>query len=298
MIQIQRILCPVDFSATSQLALRYAIGLAKDYEAKIHLLHVVEPAIPAGHEYPIDTSDLMRSLEETAAGQLDQASAMVRKSGVPVTSEVLVGDPSLEIQNQVAKKKIDLVVMGTHGRRGFQRFLVGSVTERLLRTLPVPVMTLSSSKAKPSPVKIQRIMIATDLGEGTTDAVSFGLSIAQECQAKVTLLHVLHDLVAADVANKYKDALMRGISDELNELIPDEATTWCDIRTRVEVGTPHRVILKVVEDDKPDLLVLNIHGKAMLDRAVLGSTAERVIRGAACAVLAVPPKTRTKASRK
>src|SRR6059036_4105027 len=85
---------------------------------------------------------------------------------------------------------------------------------------------------------------------------------------------------------------MEGVRKQLADLVPAEAKDWCDIKTRVETGAPYRIILRILEDEKIDLLVMNIHGKGMLDRALLGSTAERVVRAAPCPVMLIPPVKR------
>ena len=105
---------------------------------------------------------------------------------------------------------------------------------------------------------------------------------------QVMLLHVLHD-VSLDFSEKYRAPLLTGVRRELDDMVPAEARNWCNIVTRVETGVPYRVILRMVEDWKIDLLVMNIHGKGMLDRALLGSTAERVVRTAPCPVMMIPP---------
>jgi nucleotide-binding universal stress UspA family protein len=118
--------------------------------------------------------------------------------------------------------------------------------------------------------------------------------IAQESQAKVTLLHVIHDL-AADLGGKYSGPLLRGIETELKNLIPEDALNWCDVETRIEAGLPSEFIPKFLHSERFDLLVMNIHGKNMLDRVLLGSTAERTVRAAAeiCPVLLIPPLKET-----
>jgi nucleotide-binding universal stress UspA family protein len=105
------------------------------------------------------------------------------------------------------------------------------------------------------------------------------------------LLHVVHD-ATADVSGKYRDSLIKGVDKQLQDLIPAEARNWCDVVTCVQTGVPYRMILRTLEDEKVDLLVMNIHGKGMLDRALLGSTAERVVRAASCPVMLIPPMKR------
>ncbi|MBI4481813.1 MAG: universal stress protein [Acidobacteria bacterium] len=291
MVRIENILCPVDFYPASQRALEYAIALARNYEARLHILHVAAP-LPAGaYKYAIDTVSLIRSSEQEALRHLDKMAKPAKAAGVPVVTAVRTGDIDAELKRGVELYKADLVVMGTHGRRGFERWFLGSVTERLLRHLPVPILTLAATKETESvPPAIKHILVTTDFSEGSADAMSYALSLAQESQARVTLLHVLDD-PAGEIPDRYRAVLLRGIREQLQEMVPDEVRNWCEVTTEVEVGVPYRRILTLAAERSVDLLVMNIHGKGMLDRALLGVTAERVIRAAPCPVLAIPPRS-------
>ena len=136
--------------------------------------------------------------------------------------------------------------------------------------------------------ELESILVTTDFSDGTPDALTYAFSVAQENESRVTLLHVLHD-IDADLSGKYRESLISGVRHQLDNMIPAEARNWCDIVTRVETGVPYRIILRMLEDEKIDLLVMNIHGKGMIDRALLGSTAERVVRAACCPVMMIPP---------
>jgi nucleotide-binding universal stress UspA family protein len=119
------------------------------------------------------------------------------------------------------------------------------------------------------------------------------MSIGERNRSKVTVLHVLHD-DAAQAAGKYRDQLIRGIEVQLQKFIPERAFDWCEIDTRIEDGSPSEVIPRVVKSGAYDLLVMNIHGKRLIDRALVGSTAERTLRTLAgtCPVLLIPPAKR------
>jgi nucleotide-binding universal stress UspA family protein len=291
MVRFKKILCPVDFFKASENAFAYSLKLAANYGAKVHAIHVVAPVIPATYGAPFSVEDLTTDLEKEASRLLEKLHTRADKQRVLMSTEVRLGDIDREILRSVEKQKADLVVMGTHGRRGFERLVMGSVTERMMRHCPVPLFIVGpAKKGGAAPPSIRRILLTTDFSEGTRDAVAYALSIAQEGQAKVTLLHVLHD-VAADTAGKYRDSLLRGIEVELQKLIPEEALDWCDVEPRIEEGLPSKVIPNLVKSGAFELLVMNIHGKGLLDRALLGSTAERALRTAAgiCPVLLIPP---------
>jgi nucleotide-binding universal stress UspA family protein len=270
MITINKILCPVDFFPASDAAANHAIGLGANYDARIHLLHVITPLLPTAYEYAIDTVEIMKSLEKNAADEMNVIVGRAKDAGVHADTEIRIGDV----------------------RRGVERWFMGSTTEKLLRHSPVPMLTISGSgdKALTAP-RFRRILVTTDFSEGTADALAYAFSVAQENDSRITLLHVVHD-VAADVSGKYRESLIKGVDKQLIDLVPPEARNWCDVDTRVETGVPYRIIFRTLEDEKIDLLVMNIHGKGMLDRALLGSTAERVVRASSCPVMLIPPMKR------
>ena len=298
MVRINKILCPVDFFPASKRAADYAIALAKAYEAKLILLHVISPVLPASYEIPIDAAEILDSMTDAANGELKKLAT--RAEAKKVYTEVIVrtGDIDLEIRSLAKDRNVGLIVMGTHGRRGFEKWFLGSVTERLLRRTNVPLLTIgNAANSTKAPPAIRRILVTTDFSEGTADAIRYAFSIGQEYQAKVTLIHVLND-ISADISGRYRNTLIKSIRNELEELVPEEARDWCDVSTRVETGLPWTRILDTVKRDKIDLLVMNVHGKSMLDRALLGSTAERVVRGSPAPVLLIPPAAVGKRKRK
>ncbi len=289
MVRIKKILCPVDFFPASERAADYAIALARNYDAALLLLHVVTPVLPSAYEFTLD-GQMLKVMSNTAKKELQKFAGRAEALRVKVECIVRTGDIDLEIQKVVTEQKVDLIVMGTHGRRGFEKWFLGSVTERLIRRVSVPLLTMSERKSTAVPPAIRRILVTTDFSEGTSDAIEYAFSIAQECQAKVTLLHVLND-ISADISGRYRDPLIRSIRHELEALVPEGARDWCEVETRVDNGLPFNRIPKILKKEKIDLLVMNIHGKSMLERAMIGSTAERVVRTAGHPVLLIPPLT-------
>jgi nucleotide-binding universal stress UspA family protein len=296
-VRFKKILCPIDFFKASSKAFDYGLKLATNYGAKVHALHVIVPVIPSASDAAYNIVDLTANQEKDARRFLEKLKTKTDRAQVVLTTEVRFGDADREILHTVETQKADLVVMGTHGRRGFERLVMGSVAERLMRSCPVPLLIVGlGRKSASTPPNIRRILLTTDFSEGTPDAVTYALSIARESRAKLTLLHVLHD-IAADVAGKYRDPLMRGIEVQMQKLIPENSLDGVDFETRIEEGLPSKIIPEVVKSGF-DLLVMNIHGKGMLDRALLGSTAERTLRTSAefCPVLLIPPKKVSKES--
>ena len=298
MVQIERILCPVDFYPASERAVDYAVILAENYGAQLTLLHVVAPILPSAYGVRVDLKSLVEALKEESARKLQQLSKTAERKKVPVECIVRTGEIHEEIQKMVKSAQIDFVVMGTHGRRGIERWVLGSVAEQLLRSVKVPLLTIGRrERTERAALAIRRILVTTDFSEGTSEAIAYAFSIAQECQAHISVLHVLGN-VGADTSEKYREILTKKIGSQLEKLIPSEARVWCDAKTRVETGLPFKVILKTVEKESIDLLVMNVHGKRGLDRSLLDSTAERVVRAASCPVLMIPPIAATQRKRR
>src|SRR5881392_2009916 len=165
MITINKILCPVDFFPASDAAVSYAVGLGANYGATIHLLHVITPILP--NEYAIDTVEIMKSMEKSTAEEMKKLVARVKEAGVSIYTEIRTGDVYDQIKQAIEVVQPELVVMGTHGRRGVERWFMGSTTEKLMRHSPVPLLTISASgeQLPPAP-RFRRIVVTTDFSEG------------------------------------------------------------------------------------------------------------------------------------
>jgi universal stress protein A len=146
MIHIKRILCPVDFFPASDKAVKYAAGLAEDYEAKIHLLHVVTPLLPVVQDFPVGTVAVMKSVEQVAAAHMKKLVENLKRRRVDVAAKILTGDVHLLIEQTMVAVKPDLIVMGSHARSGVERLFMGSVAEWLMRHSPVPVLVISEKQ--------------------------------------------------------------------------------------------------------------------------------------------------------
>jgi nucleotide-binding universal stress UspA family protein len=264
------------------------------------VLHVVAPVVPAVYGAPINAQEITADLERQSRHLLQKLRHKAEKAAIPVDMELKFGVIDREILDAVQVTRSDIVVMGTHGRRGFERWVMGSVTERMMRNCPVPLLTVGSiGGTRSSPFAIRRILATTDFSEGTAETLKYAFSFARECQAKLTLLHVVSDL-SASLGSKLTSPLILSIRKKLEDLVPAEVRGWCDVATRVEVGEPYRVILDIIGKEKPGLVVMNVHGKSLAERALIGSTAERVVRAAVntCPALLIPPARTAKKARK
>jgi nucleotide-binding universal stress UspA family protein len=212
---------------------------------------------------------------------------------------IKVGDVKDELLGIVKDEKIDLVVMGTNGRNAFERLFLGSVTERLLRHLPVPVLTVSHLDRSmelhgTEPVPMRKILCATDLSTGAEAGLKFSLDLARRTGASVTLLHAVSPMQGmywSDMGTYLEndlDEIRREALTRLKLSIPEAESQGVDVIPIMREGDAFREILRIASEDRMNLIVLSLEPKTMVERAVLGATAERVVRSAHVPVLSIP----------
>lgn len=296
MIEFGRILCPVDFSESSNRSLTHATALARWYDAKLTVLHVV-PTLAAfpthdgfGVTVPIVGSVSPEEVVEDMRRRIDPAAL---PAGAAMAARV--GDPSTAIVEQAATGQADVIVMGTHGRRGFKRLLLGSVTETVLREAPCPVLTVPPG-ADPgrSDVAFKRILCPMDFSAEALQALEFALDLARQSDGTVTLLHVLEWLaedgprVSAGIdLTQLRRSLIEEAEHQMRALVDEESQTWCEIEHLLSFGRAYREILRIAHEKGTDLIVMGAQGRGGVDLALFGSTTQQVVRGASCPVLTV-----------
>lgn len=302
MIDIRRILCPVDFSDCSRRALDHAVAVARWYESTVTLLHVcapvpisayatVAPMMPPTLVSGENRNDVLEAMKRFAA--------TVDGPAVPFAFELGEGDAASEIVANTATANSDLIVMGTHGRSAFERLILGSVTEKVLRKVGSPVLTVPprvTDATAPPRATFKRILCAVDFSDCSMRALDYAMSLAQESNSSLSVLHVIepmpatafdgHEVVLADYTMRdYLAAAEKEGKTNLAKAIPDRAREFCQIETVQTVGKPYREILRVAEEHASDLIVIGIHGRGIVDRFFFGSTTQHVVRQAACPVL-------------
>jgi len=296
MITFPRMLCPVDFSEPSRAALELALTLARSYRSEVHVPHVVFMALPPLPRPPETPGTLTEEQQDEAQRHLRAFVDACDPGSVVVRPSILIGSPVGEIVRQARALPADLIVMGTHGRSGFEHLLMGSITERVLRKAPCPVLTIrpdGRARTHAAP-PFARILCAVDFSPASLNAFEHGASLARESGARLTLVHAQDwpfDVRASDVfggdASRYQRQLHERATRELAAVVPDDVRRSCEIVERVAIGRPHEVILTAARETAADLIVIGAHARSGLDLHVLGSTADHVVREATCPVLTV-----------
>jgi nucleotide-binding universal stress UspA family protein len=201
-----------------------------------------------------------------------------------------------EILGEAERVGADLIVLGTHGRSGFDRLIFGSVAEKVLRTSSLPVLTVPPHVPDAPPVgEFRRILYATDFSPGSAAALQYASSLAQHGAAELIALHVVEPApessdpivgVSIDLA-EYETGRQRQAAKHLQAAIPEWVRFGCDTTDVVTYGRPYVEILRVAAERRADLIVTSVHGRNAIDRLVFGSTTEQVVRRATCPVLTI-----------
>lgn len=290
MIEIKRVLVPSDFSTFSARALEQAVALARWYEARLTVLHVVpQPLALHGDGVPIAQS---LSTREAAAAELSRFVEPASAARVPVETAVSEGEPVREILRRASEGRADLLVMGTHGRGGFERWVLGSVTEKVLRKAPCPVLTVSGHESAQAAATLKGILCPVDFSEASSRALQYAFSLAQETDARLALLHVVRELPAAsdpasfDVSG-YRARVLEEARQRLRGLVPAGVRDWCTPEELIATGKPHREIVRAAQARAAGLIVMGVHGRGVVDLALFGSTTHQVVRAADCPVLTI-----------
>jgi len=292
MLKIERILCPMDFSEFSVRAYDYAQSLAKHYNARLYVEHVVQPLTTTYPYYPFPdvVNDAYWSVSEQAQGQLRELLKSHTRDGIQPELVVERGVVSQTILLFSEKESVDLIVMGTHGRHGVDHLTMGSVTEKVLRKAQCPVLAVRRPAHdfvvpgyEQDPVQLHKILFCTDFSEHSDRALTYAVSMAMEYNAELTLLHVLEHLPASD---NLEEETAKTIQ-RLEVPIPSEARNWCTIKSVVRVGRPYQEVIQLALESRIDLVIMGVRCRSALDLALFGSTTQRVLQLGPCPVLAV-----------
>jgi nucleotide-binding universal stress UspA family protein len=287
MIRLTNILVAVDFSPVSERALEYAISLARRYEARILLAHVItsDTNVMAAPELMARTYESeVRSAEE----RMGEILISGRLRGLPHVMLIEHGSLWPTIEALISQHQIDLVVVGTQGTGGLQKMLLGSGAEQIFRQAKCPVLSVGPGvKGElPREVEFKNILFATDFGLGAEREAAYAFSFAQEHQANLTLLHVVTH--ADDYSEQGLGLKREAITHELAELVPVGGEIWCKPEFRMRLGEPVEEILQVAIEMKADLIVIGAqHRKGLAAGHVPNSIAYKVVCGAPCPVLTV-----------
>jgi nucleotide-binding universal stress UspA family protein len=283
-VQLKNILFCTDFSAAADSAFPYAADLARHFGSKLYALYVRNPdeyviVFPEGGSIPPGFT------ERQARNKLN---GLLEPFG-DVNREVLVeeGEVWPAVESVIEKNEIDLIVAGTRGRTGIAKLVLGSRAEEIFRRARCPVLTVGPHLKEHLPhTGIHQILYTTDFSAEAAAAAPYAVSLAQEYQAGLTLLHVITEPRTGELVQPHE--LVASAERRLRELVPPEAQLWCEPRFEVEQGAAAETILDIADLRKADLIVMGVRrpgGGAATHLPI--ATAHRVVSRANCPVLTV-----------
>lgn len=278
----ESVLIPTDGSERSERAARHALALAGAYDASVHVLSVVETSA-LEMEPPVDTTEAQTTLEKRAEASIESIERLVDDPTLDVVTSIREGNPTDVVLQYTAEFDIDLIAMGTHGRTGVSRFLLGSVTEEIVRDATTPVLV--ARVEDPVETDYDRILVPTDDTPESRAATRYAIDIASRFDATV------HAVSVADTRIVRSGPLVESLSDRCGgavKRVSVQATQHdVPVETAVLKGTPAVEILDYVADQLIDLVVIGRHTRSGLDRFVTRTTGERVLRNTDAPVMTV-----------
>jgi nucleotide-binding universal stress UspA family protein len=281
-IAFKNILFLTDFSPVSAGALAYSLAFARHFKARLFPAHVMEPVMPQSGVVPSEQA--VKDEEEQKQRQL---SRMVEYNGISFQPLLSRCDFEVAMAHWISEHGIDLVVVGTHGRKAVQRFLLGSTSEVVLHNATCPVLTIGPHVDAPRifSLTLDNILFAAELAAQSRHALEYALALAAERQAQLTLLHVL-----PEESRNYPDRtrVLRFAMDEMQRLLPANASSCCKAELAVDAGDPAERIVQHARDEKAGLIVMGLAGNSDFGFKGSSGVTHRVIGAAPCPVLSVP----------
>ncbi|MBD0306163.1 MAG: universal stress protein [Nitrospiraceae bacterium] len=283
---IKRMLFATDFSSCAEHAENYVAFLAKAYSAAVHVVHVLEiyegmyvTTVQGHREADQRVAEVVRRLQPFAA---------------LVTHQEDAGIPDVRICELATETHPDVIVLGTHGRTGLRHILLGSTAERVLTMAPCPVLTIKEPKGvegqpKRVPITFSHVVVPIDFSGCSMDALEYGIQIAKDFGASLTLLHVLEP-VSSGIALTFKHAGERDperLASQLGLIAGTIRSQGLSVRELIRGGPPADSIVEFVQTAGCDLIAMGTHGRRGISRVVKGSVAEAVLRRASCPIIAV-----------
>ncbi|MFQ5961904.1 MAG: universal stress protein, partial [Candidatus Methylomirabilales bacterium] len=285
---------------SAEAACRLGARLAMRAEAGLILFHALsgfELVEEVGRGKGKTQVEVLHNVRERMQRWFEMVVPEEFRQFLSVEIKVKVGEPLPGITWAATRSDVDLILMGTHGRTGLAHLVVGSVTEAVLRAVPVPVLALRPGEEDRTATAVQRILWATDLSPVSERGWRYTLTLANLLGADVILIHVVHPNEFAGLADQpapppkhWMERYLAPLERELEQRGRAVEAQRLNARWKVLVGVPAEVIVRQAQAEEADLIVVGTHGRTGLRHVVLGSVAETVIRKAPCPVLAVKAK--------
>lgn len=302
MLKIKKILCPMDFSKCSRQALEHALFLTGEYNAELHLMHIVE----LGSSDPYDpsylfpgTEELSQKVKTAAKKRLYEVAETIERQKVVIKIHQSRGiSAAFSILEHARKIDADLIVCGTRGRKGWDFVVMGSVTSRILRYAECPVLTIHETRTSRDPEAVDKVLVPYDFSDHSRVALDHAVELATTYRTRLDLLHVVDIRKDPDFYHENRTRSLRAREvdiqerarkrlEEIAEEVRARSTELGKVQAHICTGREWVEIGRFAEEVDSDIIVIATHGQTDFRRILLGSVAEKVIRDAECPVFCV-----------
>jgi len=286
MIHVDRVLFPTDGSECAEHARRHAMHLADHFDASLHVIHVEERDVELTDVVEISEADLLAELHDMIGDRSPLAESRVQERTVAYPTA------ARGILTYAVEHDVDLVVLGTHGHRGLRRLMLGSVAEETVRHAPCPVVTVGRGAVAPEAMEGGTMLVPVDFSEHRSRLLAHAREIAPVYGMDVTVLHVVELKGVPDAYGMYSSLPDPGkLADQAKDALAEDVEAMeaagVDVSISVRSGHPADQILTAAEETEAAFITIATHGRTGLDRMLMGSVAEKVIRQAPCPVCTV-----------
>lgn len=297
-MNFRSIICATDFSDYSNRTIPYGVAIAREFDATLYVCHVIDlSAVTIYGEFQLDPVGQQVRIQQEAQAHLPKIPGLDRVTWEPL---IAVGQPAAEIARLVEEKGVDLVITSTRGHSGLKRLILGSVTQRLMRTLSCPLLAVQSPEdgfigKDATGIRLKKILVGCDFSTDSVLSLNYGLSLAQEFEAELHLIHVSEPPAYREFmspAEQAQDMVHTDVfKEKLEELVSPEARNWCSLQVVVLRGQAHEELVAYAVTQNMDMIVMGVRGYGLMKSLLMGSTTDRVVRRSPCPVLTVSAHT-------
>lgn len=294
MLKIKRILWPTDFSRCAKQASGHAVHLAREYDAELHVLHALVLLQDDVHVLP-NKDEINKQLKELAGSHMSASMRGLQSGDLKVKQAYARGiSTAPAILLYARENDIDLIVMGTHGRRGLGHLFLGSVAEEVVRLAPCPVLTIREREAAAPVESMKRILVPVDFSEHAEQALVYAKEMAAFYNARLQLLHIIEEFIPPTFymttgisTIRFSTELKIKTHEAMIELLQKTKGPKVEADFHVIEGNAAHDIADFAKEKNSDLIVISTHGRTGLEHLLMGSVTEKIVRWAPCPVFTV-----------
>lgn len=296
-IKLDKILCATDFSEFSRHLLHHGVGLALRFNSHLIVFHAI--SFPRDQLYGTPVLSRGEDQKRLADRACEKIRNLMENHSLGWEPLISFGDPVDEAARAADEQNADMVIAASYGLSGLKRILLGTVVERMARTLTRPLLVVHppkhEAKKRDAPLEFRKIVVGCGLSSDSDQALKHAISLAVEFRTELHLVHAIETPLDEDIVNPAQapySEVQKELQDKLRQrlirLVPEDAFEHCDVKTVLVQGIPSEGLILHATENSADLIVVGVRHHSAIEKLLIGSTTEAVLRRAPCPVLVVP----------